>query len=253
MKPLWDLIGKIAIESHSTRIETWARILERFEHPRSLAGILDGLNADTTAQLDQVWQQHPVPGAVIAAALLAASSTARQVQQNQHIELVWTGPTTNTVPIRHTEQVLLEMINAAQSSIFMVSFVAYTVDSIVRALNTAVDRSVQVNIMLESASNFGGRLTIDSVAKMREAVPMAFVYVWDSKAKHDHSVGGKAVVHAKCIVADAKNAFLTSANLSAAALERNLEAGVLVNGGILPKQLERLLRGLISTKTFVRV
>ena len=40
--------------------------------------------------------------------------------------------------------------------------------------------------------------------------------------------GGRAVLHAKCVVLDCSEAFVTSANFTEAAQDRNIEAGVLV-------------------------
>ena len=60
-------------------------------------------------------------------------------------------------------------------------------------------------------------------------------------------------VHAKCAVADDRIAFLTSANLSEAAMERNMELGVLVRGGHLPEELHRHLEALVKTGVVTRV
>jgi len=51
-------------------------------------------------------------------------------------------------------------------------------------------------------------------------------------------------MHAKAAVADSCVAFLISANLTEAALERNMELGVLIRGGGLPMAIEQLLDNL---------
>ena len=48
-------------------------------------------------------------------------------------------------------------------------------------------------------------------------------------------------------------AYITSANLTAAAMERNMELGVLVKGGNLPIELHQHLEALISTKIIEQV
>jgi len=154
---------------------------------------------------------------------------------------------TGQVPVRHTEQVLCEVIDAAKRRLFLVSFVAYEVDSIIRALRGAIGRQVQINVLLESSDKHGGRVTYDSVNAMKNILPSIDVYVWSSDKK---SLPGQlsGAVHAKCAVADGELAFITSANLTAAAMERNMELGVLVRGGELPFELNRHLEALISTK-----
>ena len=62
-------------------------------------------------------------------------------------------------------------------------------------------------------------------------------------------VGGK--VHAKVAVADGNIAFISSANLTGHAMEKNMEAGVLMQGGDLPTQLQDHLDGLVDVRTIV--
>jgi phosphatidylserine/phosphatidylglycerophosphate/cardiolipin synthase-like enzyme len=81
---------------------------------------------------------------------------------------------------------------------------------------------------------------------MRKFLPSVNFCEW----LHDRpSEGGEntGVVHAKCAVADGKLAFITSANLTSAAMERNMELGVIVRGGELPSVLHRHLEALILT------
>ncbi len=83
---------------------------------------------------------------------------------------------------------------------------------------------------------------------MSNAVQYAVIYVWDSKAKSSKNTPLSAAVHAKCAVADGNLAFITSANLTSAALERNMELGVLLRGGIAPPRLRDHLKALVTTK-----
>ncbi len=147
---------------------------------------------------------------------------------------------------------LCEVIEAAKKRLFIVSFVAYEVDSIIRALHGAIGRQVQIDVLLESSDKHGGRVTYDSVKAMKNILPSIGVYVWSSEKK---SLPGQfsGAVHAKCAVADGELAFITSANLTSAAMERNMELGVLVRGGALPFELHRHLEALISTKVIERV
>ena len=59
-------------------------------------------------------------------------------------------------------------------------------------------------------------------------------------------------MHAKVAVADSKIAFISSANLTAHAMEKNMEAGVLIRGGDLPTQLQDHLDGLVDVRTILR-
>ena len=70
-------------------------------------------------------------------------------------------------------------------------------------------------------------------------------YEWDRTST---DLSATASVHAKCAVADGNIAFVTSANLSEAAMERNMELGVLLRGGQVPGLLDRHLAALVTTK-----
>jgi phosphatidylserine/phosphatidylglycerophosphate/cardiolipin synthase-like enzyme len=189
------------------------------------------------------WEQSALPGNVVGGILLGAAH-ARQELQRDSIELVWTGPTTPYAATRRTEQVLLDVIQRAKSELFIVSFVAYDVPSIVKAINSAIDRSVEARILMEASLTHGGSLSIDPIGAMRSSVPGALLYAWTDRP-HPFTSGR---VHAKLAVADAELAFLTSANLTGHALEKNMEAGVLLTGGHVPASLRAHLHALIDMK-----
>ena len=88
---------------------------------------------------------------------------------------------------------------------------------------------------------------------MKDTVPSANVFVWKPAAGKTGSAGPSRSVHAKCAVADGAVAFITSANVSSAAMERNMELGVLTRGGAIPDNLDRHLDGLVTTGVVERV
>lgn len=194
------------------------------------------------------WKDANVSGDLLAGLLLGAAEARRQTLSESSVELVWTGPTTPFVPTRRTEQVLLDLIQSAKRDLFLTSFVAYDIPPVVEALNEASRRGVAVRILLESSSAHGGSLTIDPIAIIRAQVPHADIYAW--RGKDGEFADGK--VHAKVVVADGERAFVTSANLTGHALEKNMEAGVLLHGGPVPTALRSHLHALIETKIVSR-
>ena len=181
----------------------------------------------------------------LSALFRVSSVTASLAAGASSVELVWTGPATGMVPIRHTAQVLIGLIDDARDRLFLVSFVAYHVGGVVDALRRATERGVQVRVLLEQSKTQGGNVSVDSIAMLRHSVPRAQLYEWD---KSGAEASPSASVHAKCVVADGAVAFVTSANVSDAAMERNMELGVLLRGGQLPGQLDRHLAALVTTK-----
>jgi phosphatidylserine/phosphatidylglycerophosphate/cardiolipin synthase-like enzyme len=251
MDDLLAVIAELGLELHPDRISTVASKIETLGSVEQFALTRSsfGPNADKelVGRLDRAWRNcKDTSPRDVASALRGASAAAVLRETRGAVELVWTGPSTGQVPVRHTEQVLCQVIDAAKRRIFLVSFVAYEVDSIIRALRGAIGRQVHIDVLLESSSEYGGKVSHDSVDSMRKIFPSIDIYVWAPEKKNlPGQLSG--AVHAKCAVADGELAFITSANLTTAAMERNMELGVLVKGGDLPSELHRHLEALIST------
>ncbi len=195
-------------------------------------------------QLAAAWQNTKVGSDELASMLIVASHVYAKAASEQTTELVWTGPTTPFVSARRTEQALLQVINSAEQSLFITSFVAYDVSTIVKALNAASERGVVISMLLELSQDHGGSITFDAIGKMRTLVPTARLYAW--RDKFDPFSDGR--VHAKVAAADGRICFITSANLTGHAMDKNMEAGVLISGGHIPTLLDGHLRSLVSTK-----
>ena len=191
--------------------------------------------------LIEAWKVSTVDGRTLAAMLLAASDAYRLAESSQQIELVWTGPTTEQVPARRTEQALIQVVDAARQRLFITSYVAYEIESVARALKSAAERNVQIDFLVEMSNAQGGKVSTDPIANLRKIVPNASFYVWKNKATA--FVNGS--VHAKVAVADRMLCFITSANLTGYAMNQNMEAGVLVSGTPLPDQVHRHLEALV--------
>ena len=64
---------------------------------------------------------------------------------------------------------------------------------------------------------------------------------------------GTVRMHVKAAVADDHTALVGSANLTGQALTHNMELGLLVEGGEVPRQLDAHFRSLIASKVLVSV
>jgi phosphatidylserine/phosphatidylglycerophosphate/cardiolipin synthase-like enzyme len=256
MNDIWQIIAELGIEMHPDHILAIASKIERLDSQvdikKAISSLGPGTEISLVDRLARAWIEMPsISPRELAAALKSASRTASIAFGTESLQLVWSGPDTKLVPIRRTEQVLMEVIQAASTRIFLVSFVAYAVPSVLDIMRKAVERGVNISILLESSEDHGGKISVDSIAKMRKALPDATVYVWRPEARERDERGRFGAVHAKCAVADGKVAFVTSANLTDAALEKNMEIGVLIEGGNIPNQLDRHLEALVTTRTIV--
>lgn len=242
---LWRAVADLAREWPASHVERLARRIEGGVEAGPRDTHADG---NVEAALYAAWRALPVSAAVLAGALRGAAATAEDLRRRESVELVWTGPT--TIALRRTEAVLVQVVREAREKVVLVSFVAYAVPSVTDALLEAVSRGVRVEIVLEAPAALGGRVDVDSVAKMRAAVPQAALYVWNASPDEN---GFRGAVHAKCAVADEAVAFVTSANLTSAAMWRNMELGVLVRGGRQPRRLAEHLQALKDRRIFEAV
>ena len=211
------------------------------------AGALSAKADNALKRLVGAWKASTISGEALAAMLLAAAHAFRHAESRQRVELVWTGPTTELVPARRTEQALIQVIDAAQHRLFITSYVAYDIESVARALKLAAKRGVKIEFLMELSSAQGGKVSIDPIGNLKKIVPNALFYVW--KDKGAAFVNGS--VHAKVAVADGAYCFITSANLTGYAMDQNMEAGVLISGDPLPEELHRHLEALAMTGVVV--
>ncbi|HYD94745.1 MAG TPA: DISARM system phospholipase D-like protein DrmC [Noviherbaspirillum sp.] len=248
MEKLLDAVAAVVCLVSPEKVHAIASRIRRTDTSKvgsTLSGVVGTpAAAGVVDQLVDAWRATTVSAEELASMLLAAGHVFIKAANQQSTELVWTGPTTPFVSARRTEQALLQVINAAEHTLFITSFVAYDVASIVKALNVANDRGVVISMLLELSQDHGGSISFDAIGKMRTQVPASRLYAWRDKAAP--FIDGR--VHAKVAVADGRMCLITSANLTGHAMDKNMEAGVLISGGHIPQLLSDHLGFLVDTK-----
>lgn len=248
MERLLETVTAVVCLVSPEKVRALAGAIRKIGDTKATAALSDvvGTAAAKTVveRLVEAWRATSVDSGELASMLLAASHAFENVSRHQSTELVWTGPTTPFVSARRTEQALLQVINAAKQTLFVTSFVAYDVSTIVMALSEASTRGVGISMLLEASQDHGGSISFDAIAKMKALVPNAHLYTWRDRG----GMFSEGRVHAKVAVADRHSCFITSANLTGFAMDRNMEAGLLLSGGNIPQMLEEHLRALVSMK-----
>jgi phosphatidylserine/phosphatidylglycerophosphate/cardiolipin synthase-like enzyme len=107
---------------------------------------------------------------------------------------------------------------------------------------------VTVRLVLESVVESKGKLSHDAKEAFDALGDAAAFYVWPAALRISQG-GGHAAMHAKCAVADRRTAFVTSANLTGAAMTDNMELGLVVRGGDAPKRIANHFDALIAAET----
>lgn len=173
-------------------------------------------------------EQPEIDGKAIALALRAAAEAVATAASENRVEIVWTGPATEAVPLRRVDQAIYDLVEAAQEELLLVTYAAYRAKRTLRALRDATDRGVQVKLVIELSQESGGKIAFDALATFRSEVPAARVFYWPLSRRMRTELGAYGSMHAKCLVADRARAIVSSANLTDYALEANIELGLLV-------------------------
>ena len=207
---------------------------------------------DAVRDLKEVWAQQPGVDAAALALALECAGERQQAARRRRVSIVWTGPPTEAVPVRRTDQALLELVNAANRRLIVVSFAVYKVPAIAAALVAAAKRGVSVAVVLESEAESGGKVDYEMAAALGSDVAKhATIYTWPAELRPKTTKGTRASLHAKCAVADGERLLVSSANLTEFALTMNIELGLLVEGDDAPQRVQSHLESLIASQVLV--
>lgn len=245
MDALLDAIVKLARDLPPETVHRLADVVSGAADPRQASRVASAVVSAPAAQerlrrLIEQWDHEPgLTGASVALALRSASNMDAHHRARQHLELVWTGPVPPGTTFRRCDQVLLEMVREAKRRVTIASFATYRVAAVHSALLAAATRGVVVVFIVECAEESDGRVNINPLDAIgAELAALARVYVWPRDRRPTDERGNFGLLHAKCAIADGERLLVSSANFTAAALEKNMELGVLIEGGELPRVVE---------------
>ena len=175
----------------------------------------------------------------VAVALQTAAHAERAHRDSQSVEPVWTGPDAGVVPFRRTEQAILQVLEAAQTRITLVSFAVYKIPNVADALVKAAGRGVKLTIVLETPDRIEGQGEYSTIRALgREVAGCSAVYYWPAENRPVGENSKVGILHVKCAVADGEWLFLSSANLTRQAFTINMELGTLVRGWEMARRVE---------------
>lgn len=220
----------------------------------SIGRLLGATRADETAAALQELGLPP-DQLSLALSLLAAEREAVE-SMARGAELVWTGPEAARSSSRDTSVVVRELFAQAESSVLASGFVVYQGREIFKPLARRMFErpGLKVRLFLNISRPQGSHDPTESI--VRGFVDFFRAKVWpgerlpeifyDPRALEGGSVS-RAVLHAKCIVIDEVRAFVTSANLTEAAQERNIEAGLLIADAVVARALRMQFEALAES------
>ena len=184
-------------------------------------------------QVLREWERLGVSAAAGAAWL---KSLRLAVSRTPAPDFVWTGPEAAGLQARDTRRVYEELLGSADRSIWASTYVFSDGPRAFRTLAERMDAApeLDVTLLLNIERRRGDTTAPDSLVRRfadefwgREwpGTTRPKVY-YDPRSVEAGSPTG--VLHAKAVVVDEESVFVTSANLTAAAQDRNIELGLLV-------------------------
>jgi len=186
--------------------------------------------------LQEAWAlaNSEVSGQVLSLVLRASvGSVLAFRQQVPSTQVVWTGPKVEGSFLRATREVVREIIRGAQTELLVVGYWIAArndgegiIEEVINSLADAVSRCVEVRVVVDERVRLGGgdnRRVL--VSTWPTAVPLPRILTWRLPPGDQH-----LKLHAKVLVADRRDALVTSANLTSFAMDKNMEMGVRING-----------------------
>jgi phosphatidylserine/phosphatidylglycerophosphate/cardiolipin synthase-like enzyme len=179
------------------------------------------------------------------------------------IDLVTTGPEAPGVSNRDTSVVVRDLFAHAQQSVLVAGYAVYQGQRVFQVLADRMEKlpALKVRMFLDvqrgpgdtSASREIVRRFVDRfrATQWPKGKRQPEVY-YDPRALELNSQK-KACLHAKCIVVDRKDLFVSSANFTEAGQERNLEVGLLIHSAVLAGRVQGHFETLLDTKLLAQL
>jgi phosphatidylserine/phosphatidylglycerophosphate/cardiolipin synthase-like enzyme len=216
---------------------------------KSVIGHRDDADSIVAAllELGQLGVKGPATAAWLRALTRAAARTPKP-------DLVWSGPEVPGLYARDTRRVYEELLGSAERTIWASTYAFFdgpkAFEVLARRMETkpALHVTLLLNIQRKKGDNTASDQLVRRFADRfwktdwpGSSHPSVF---YDPRALDPDGPGG--VLHAKAVVADDQAVFVTSANLTEAALDRNIELGVLIRDRAFALTIGGYFRNLIE-------
>lgn len=197
--------------------------------------------------------------ALLSEALTGMAATAeRRPNLDELVELVVTNPLDSESPARDTRAVMLSLFEQAESDLMIVGYALHKSNSLLQPLAGKMRDHPELTVRLfldlhkppewskERLDDCIGRFSVEFREKYWPWEPVPEVWL-DTRKWHEPGNEGHSL-HAKCIIADRSQAFITSANLTEAAQYRNIETGVLIRDATIARRLADFFEEVCNTE-----
>ena len=183
--------------------------------------------------------------------ILADRSSQPGVEQM--IDLVTTGPEVEGIANRDTAVVVRNLFSKATETVLIAGYAVYQGKKVFQALAKRMNQieSLDVTMFLNLPNGSGVeqesllvRKFVDRFRKTQWPKGCRFPNVYYDPRSVDSDPSKRASLHAKCIVVDSQEVFISSANFTDRAQHHNIEVGVQISSQSIANQLNQHFRSL---------
>lgn len=180
---------------------------------------------------------------------LLADGVSRRHPVEDVIDLVTTGPEAGGVTNRDTSVVVSELFRKANESVLIAGYAVYQGQKVFRALAERMSEvpRLRVRMYLDIQRKPGETAAEGELVKRfsdhfcstqwpeHQLFPEVYYDPRSLAIERQHA----ATLHAKCVVIDDSEVFVSSANFTEAAQERNIEVGLLLHSSVIAERVTR--------------
>lgn len=221
---------------------------------RSVLGIREGVEIISRALEDL--ERKGSSGPAISMWLQAMEQVVSRIPRP---DLVWSGPEVVGLHARDTRRVFEEILGSAERSVWACTYAFFdgpkAFEILAKRMESVAD--LPVTLLLNIQRKRGDNTVAEQL--VRKFADHFWHLDWPGAVRprvfYDPRAldpdGPVGVLHAKAVVVDDEAVFITSANLTEAALDRNIELGLLVRDRALALTVVGHFRGLIDKDMLV--
>lgn len=196
------------------------------------------------------------PEGVCAMLDVLVTDRTKTVSVDDAIDLVISGPDAGLAANRDTAVVVRDLFAYATRSVWIAGYAVHKGRRVFEALADRMVTQPDLDVVLLLDVRRGpGDTTIDDDLVRRfekqfrerewpEGRPIPRVFYYPQSLRDDAQ--SRAALHAKCVVIDSESCFVSSANFTEAAQNKNIEVGLLVRSAVVATRLQRYLQLLVD-------
>ena len=262
MKEALLSLGPSDIRALSVAIET-GRLSPPYL-PSSIERFVKGDKAVDVAVAIQGMEASGMSQAAIARALdLVATGISSRPLLEDLVDLVTTGPELGGVANRDTSAVVQELFRRSKRSVLVAG---YAIHQGQRVFHTLADQMVEypdlkVQMFLDiqrrpgdtSAASEIVREFYDRFRTTQWPCGHPFPEIFYDPRSLALKAKERAAIHAKCVIVDNLEVFVSSANFTEAAQQKNIEVGLRLRSAVIAERIERFFQSLAEHGRVVRL